>query len=957
MADFVDLTVIDDDELDLLTPTSATLNSSVASATFYSDSSSSENRALRPRVVSTPSTLKPEKQKRKRTWSVSGLENENVNAKGKRSKLEDRKVLTITVNAAKVSAETARRRWLHRYRDLFIPLLPKSTFFDNLRKEVEASRDKTGHVPLHEITEQPKLVKGGQMKDYQLHGLSFLAWMFENGMNCILGDEMGLGKTLQTLSLFAYIKENARGTMDPHLVVCPLSVLPSWLAEAARWVPSLRALRFHGQQSERSRLKEGVRAGNIKFDICVTTYESYVAEDSWFKSRRWTYCVLDEGHKIKNADTQVAGKLQRIGAIYRLILTGTPVQNNLVELWCILHWLYPTVFTDASERLFKDSFDLSRGLYSLPFLKAAEGLLTTVMLRRTKAAVELSVPPCDELTVFVPMTEAQRFWTYRLLTRMDSVELDSIFTTKLEDAKENEGRKEVQAHLAAQITHNKTGEQNQWKKLMNLLMQLRKVCDHPYLLPDAEPDPFVIGEHLVASSSKLTVIDKILADTLPKGERVLIFSQWTNMLDLLEDFMALRSIPYARLDGSTTRPRRALDIKLFQQEKSPYQVFLISTKAGGLGINLTKASTVIMVDCDWNPQNDLQAIARAHRIGQTKTVKVYRLICRGSVEDQMLDRIRRKLFLSLKVMAADGSSSDEQNSALKTSELLQILKKGSSALSQNNDAMDLPRFLEAPIQEILDASRERDDLRAAKVKKLEGETVDQKLVKDAEEEERRLLSGIAQVQSRLFEGKLVTQPRQNKDIAREWKELQKRSRSDRIVLVDGMEMIAAHMGPEVVSAIAKPVAKRQRKKFDSEDWCIYCRDGGELVLCNSCPRVFHASCHGLSKEALHRSMTIACSQHSCTQCGRSTADAGGMLFRCQTCPQAFCEDCLPDGEIDAVGATLPEFVLLGYGESTSAYYIRCHDCHKLFEEEPHVWAQWQLDMQDVQNKLDALPQS
>ncbi|PCH42878.1 hypothetical protein WOLCODRAFT_90021 [Wolfiporia cocos MD-104 SS10] len=749
------------------------------------------------------------------------------------------------------------------------------------------------------------------MKDYQLHGLSFLVYMYKNGMNCILGDEMGLGKTLQTLSLFAWIKENMAGLQDPHLVICPLSVLPSWLAEAERWIPSFQTLRFHGQQSERARLKEGIRSGEIRFDICVTTYEAFVAEDTWFKSRRWTYCVLDEGHRIKNVETNVAARLQNFGSLYRLILTGTPVQNNLVELWGILRWLYPTVFTAASERIFKDAFDLTRGLYSLPFLKAVEKLLATIMLRRTKANVELSVPPREELTVFVPMTEAQRFWTYRLLTRMDM-----------------------------------------WKKLMNLLMQLRKTCDHPYMLPHAEPEPYSIGEHLVASSSKLIAVDKLLADILPKGERVLIFNQWTSMLDLLEDFMALRKIPYARLDGSTNRPRRTLDIKLFQQEKSPYQVFLISTRAGGLGINLTKASTVIMFDSDWNPQNDLQAIARAHRIGQTKIVKVYRLICRGSVEDQMLDRIRRKLFLSVKVMGSDNPSSDDQNSALQTSELLDILRKGSSALSQNIDGIDFARFLEAPINEILEASRERDNARCAKLKQLEGETddkVDHKLLADAEEEEQKLLTGVAQVQSRLFEGKVVRQPKRNsnKDIAQEWHELQKRSRTNRIVMVDGMEMIAQHMGPEAAG-------KRTRRKFESDDWCIHCRDGGELVLCNNCPRVFHAECYGLTRTQVKQVPSISCSQHKCVSCKRSTSDAGGMLFRCRTCPQAFCEDCLPEGDIDAIGDELPEFALLGYGANSTAYYIHCIDCNERAQTDRKWWSTWQKEIQEAKEKLEAL---
>ena len=335
---------------------------------------------------------------------------------------------------------------------------------------------------------------------------------------------------------------------------------------------------------------------------------------------------------------------------------------------------------------------------------------------------------------------------------------------------------------------------------MNLLMQLRKVCDHPYLLPNAEPEPYAIGEHLVASSSKLMLLDKLLADILPKGERVLIFSQWTNMFDLIEDFMALRGIRYARLDGSTSRARRTLDIKLFQQEHSPYQIFLISTKAGGLGINLTKASTVVLFDSDWNPQNDLQAIARAHRIGQTRRVRVLRLVCQGSVEDQMLDRIQRKLFLSLKVMGSDNPAADETDPQLKMGELLNILRKGSSALQDGAGAgtMDIAQFAHAGVDEILEASRERDGARAAKTKAAEGAPeVDAKLLRDAEEEERKLLAGVVRVQSRLFEGRIVQQKKRpsNAAIAEEWRAIQKRAHEDRIVKVGGMKMIAAHLGP------------------------------------------------------------------------------------------------------------------------------------------------------------------
>ncbi|PFH46225.1 hypothetical protein AMATHDRAFT_70336 [Amanita thiersii Skay4041] len=932
------------------------------------------NRARKPSQVKELRTLivseqQQQQRQRKRTLSVSVLQNadETVEAVAKKLKRDEKKAHTAALNDKRDARDRARKKWLYHHQRLFEPLLPtssRSMYFDTLRKEVERMEpSQRAGVPLHELDEQPTLIKGAVLKDYQLYGLSYLVWMFKNGMNCILGDEMGLGKTLQTLSLFAWIKENDPGPHDPHLVICPLSVLQSWENEAARWLPSMKTLRFHGVAQERTRLKDIFRKGHAEhIDIVFSTYETFVAEDSWFKSQRWMYCVLDEGHKIKNAETSISHKLHGIGSLYRLILTGTPVQNNLVELWGLLHWLYPAVFTEASERLFQDSFDMTKGSYDLAFLNLAKELVAKIMLRRTKNSVEINVPPREEMTVFIPLTEAQRFWTYRLLTRMDTVELKEIFSQglkiKVEDEAISEGRQEVLNMLENQMKQEKEGKGNlqgsQYKKLMNLLLQLRKVCDHPYLLPNAEPEPYSIGEHLVAASSKLIVIDKLLAEILPKGERVLIFSQWTKMLDILEDFLTLRSIRYARLDGSTCRPRRSLDIKLFQSEKSPYQIFLISTKAGGLGINLTKATTVIMCDTDWNPQNDLQAIARAHRIGQTKTVKVYRLICRGSVEDQMLDRIRRKLFLSIKIMGSNNSSS--QNTSLGSSELLDILRKGSSALTQYDDSMGLASFLGASVADILQESKRTEDRRNVRLKhdvegvKEEEGSDEAKLLEDAEEEEKRLLSGVAQVQSRFFEGRVI-QRQNNADIANEWKDLQKAAKAERKVVVDGMSFALSAPVEKEVEVVAKPPQKRQREKFESEEWCNYCRDGGELIMCNLCPRVFHSKCHGITKKAAAFAHSVPCSQHSCAVCYRSTSDAGGMLFRCQTCHQAFCEDCLPFDDIEPLGESLPEFELLGYGTKTNAYFIRCHDCLYEFGQNQALWESWQQEFKHVQRKL------
>ncbi|KAG7085999.1 hypothetical protein E1B28_003522 [Marasmius oreades] len=941
------LSHIDGDELDVME-----LPIISAPPKLQTTSEESVRRSSRvrqpPKRYTTPENENGIKRKRNLTSDTSGVKKKKID-EGKvaiqKAAMGEKKANTQIVVERRAERDARRSQWMLRHRELIQPLLPTSS---NLLSSLESSHQpsKIPYTPYHELEEQPQSVSKqlGEMKDYQLLGLSFLVYMYKNGMNCLLGDEMGLGKTLQTLSLFAWIKENTQGPLEPHLVICPLSVLSSWEAEASRWLPTFKVERFYGSSAnERHRLRNSVYRGLGTVDIVLTTYEQYVSEDTWFKTRRWTYCVLDEAHRIKNAGTNVAHKLQHLGALYRLILTGTPVQNDLFELWSLFHYLYPSIFTPTSEQLFRDSFDISKGSYSLPFVSATKKFLSKIMLRRTKASIQLDIPPRVEHTIFIPLTEAQRFWYYRLLTRMDSTELQAIFNEVALNSVNYEGRREVlsmlQNYMACEKENRGTGNQNQqWKKLMNLLLQLRKVCDHPYLLKDAEPDPYHIGEHVVASSSKLIVIDKILADVLPKGEKVLIFAQWYSMLDVLEDMLHLRGINYARLDGSTRRPRRNLDIKLFQHESSNLQVYLISTKAGGLGINLTRASTVILADSDWNPQNDLQAIARAHRIGQKKTVNVYRLICGGSVEDQMLDRIRRKLFLSVKLMGSDNTPVLEgEESSMKSSELMDILRKGSSALSHDGAGMDLGSFLAAPFSKILEESQSKENARDAKLKHdlKEDGGGDQKLIHDAEEEEKRLLSGIAAVRCRLFEGKLVE--RKAKEGGEPFEVLEK-----------GKRRVEAPK--EVIQNNVAPV-KKLKQALESQDFCNHCADGGDLIICSFCPRVFHRECRGLTQKEVKTMSFIACSQHACWDCRRRTSDAGYLLFRCRTCPRALCEDCLED-PFQPIDEFLPEFELLGHNASPGAYFIYCKQCLEQSKTEPKWWEEWMKESRKVEEALE-----
>ncbi|CAK5264833.1 unnamed protein product [Mycena citricolor] len=854
--------------------------------------------------------------------------------------------------------EERRRVWFYSHRDEYLPLLPPNphaqSYFSKRQQEMGSKRVVAPQI--RQFDTQPVPVEGGQMKAYQLRGLSFLAHMYENGASIVFWEmsRMGLGKTLQTLSLFAHIKQSS-ATLLTHLIICPLSVVASWESECKRWVPSMNAVLIHGSSEERQRRRVLLRTDPA--DIVITTYETACSSEmKWLKTQGWACVVLDEGHRIKNSETEVAASVSGIGSMWRLILTGTPIQNNLLELWGLLHWLYPTVFTITTRQRFIDSFDLQHGKYALPFIDAVRRLLEIIQLRRTKGSLtntgELAgVPPREEHTVFLPFTEAQRFWTYRLLTRLDQIDLTTLFPAMKENIPD-EGRSQVLHDLRERA---KGSQVNQWKKFSILLMQLRRICDHPYMLSDAMPETYDIREHIVAASSKLIFIDKILKRAFANDERALIFSQWTEYVSSEHrPFPADLSIQYLRLDGSTPRAKRSLVIDLFQREGSQFKVFLISTKAGGLGINLTKATVCIMCDSDWNPQSDLQAIARCHRIGQTKVVKVYRLICRASVEDQMLDRLRRKMFLAAKIMGGELGDDDSKRGP-GGSELLSILRRGSSALTRTDDGMDLERFREATVEEIIEASHVRAQVSDARVKKdlkMELEEEEEGLLQGVEDEERELLSGVARVQSYLFEGSLLSRTKEMQGQPVEM--AAKRQHTSKLVTFGGMSFVLDDATIETVNGTAEPAVgkKEAGSKFDSEDWCINCRDGGELFMCNCCPRVFHRNCHPtLSGAAVKKATALVCGQHVCRHCQRNTTAAGGLLLRCQTCPFAYCIDCISLDDVELVGDTIPAFVLCRFGARDSVFYIRCSDCVVAAKENP-AWEQdWQKEIEESRRSV------
>jgi SWI/SNF-related matrix-associated actin-dependent regulator of chromatin subfamily A member 5 len=487
-----------------------------------------------------------------------------------------------------------------------------------------------------EIVKQPPILTA-KLHEHQLQGISWMVHMYKTGMPMILGDQMGLGKTIQAIGFMSYLKHflNKSG---PHLIVVPLSVLSNWISEIERFCPSFKAIRFHGPKDERLRIKSEELSDLNNFDVVVTTFEMLVAEINFFKRKYvWTSLIVDEGHRLKSEKSQLSEKLKTVTALSKIILTGTPLQNNLRELWALLHFLSPDFFTYNTSENFETGFDLAKGKIDSSLLRRARRLLCIFMLRRLKDQVKISLPSRKEITVIVALTPIQIDWYKHLLCGLDTETIETVM---------NESNKEIESNSISRtsssveianssssssssdlVTSSSTssGEPTDWKKLLNLLIQLRKVCNHVYLIPAASPDPYVVDEDIIQGSGKLLMLDRMLPKLKQDGNRVLIFSQFTSMLDLLEDYCELREYQFVRLDGSTNRVQRRLDVRRFNAPKSPLFIFLISTRAGGLGLNLASADTVILYDSDWNPQVDLQAMERAHRIGQVKPVSKIKL--------------------------------------------------------------------------------------------------------------------------------------------------------------------------------------------------------------------------------------------------------------------------------------------------------------------------------------------
>ncbi|KAF2170306.1 hypothetical protein M409DRAFT_19908 [Zasmidium cellare ATCC 36951] len=534
--------------------------------------------------------------------------------------------------------------------------------------------------------DSPQYIQGGEMRDYQVAGLNWLISLHENGISGILADEMGLGKTLQTISFIGYLRF-MQGITGPHLVAVPKSTLDNWKREFAKWIPEINVLVLQGAKEERHELINE-RLVDEKFDVCITSYEMILREKSHLKKFAWEYIIIDEAHRIKNEESSLAQIIRIFNSRNRLLITGTPLQNNLHELWALLNFLLPDVFGDSEAF---DQWFNNQDADQDTVIQQLHRVLRPFLLRRVKSDVEKSLLPKKEINLYVGMSEMQIKWYKNILEK----DIDAV--------------------------NGAAGKKESKTRLLNIVMQLRKCCNHPYLFDGAEPGPpYTTDEHLVDNAAKMVMLDKLLKRMMDQGSRVLIFSQMSRVLDILEDYSVMRGYQYCRIDGSTAHEDRIAAIDEYNKEGSEKFLFLLTTRAGGLGINLTSADIVVLFDSDWNPQADLQAMDRAHRIGQTKQVMVFRFVTENAIEEKVLQRAAQKLRLD-QLVIQQGRAQQQAKQAASKDELLGMIQHGAETIFEQKEgygAFSKPGTSDDDLDALLRRGEERTKEMSAKYEKL-----------------------------------------------------------------------------------------------------------------------------------------------------------------------------------------------------------------------------------------------
>jgi len=477
-------------------------------------------------------------------------------------------------------------------------------------KAWERIKNRAGDIQIEVNPDVPKALNA-TLRPYQVEGFKFLAYLATNNFGGILADDMGLGKTIQSLTYLLWLFENNKKNKLPHspaLVVCPKSVLDVWHSEAGKFAPNLNV------RILKNRDDIDINFIQNKLDLLVLNYAQLRVCGEELNKIKWLTIILDEGQQIKNPDSKAAKCARELDSQNRLVLTGTPIENRLLDMWSLMAFAMPGVL--GTRAYFKKRFDKRKDPLSQSRLASR---LRPFLLRRTKIQVAQDLPPRTEEEVY---------------SKMEGIQLD-LYKAEL---------KRIQKALLG-LDSDEAVKKNSFAILQGL-MRLRQICCHPGLI-----DP----KYLKEESAKMESLFYLLDQLHEEGHKVLVFSQFVSMLDLIKARLELESRPYNYLTGQT-KDRKG-EIERFQTTKEP-SVFMLSLKAGGSGLNLTSASYVILYDPWWNPAVENQAIDRTHRIGQKNKVIAYRLLTRDTVEEKIRILQHQKTQLVTNVLGDEGFASN-----------------------------------------------------------------------------------------------------------------------------------------------------------------------------------------------------------------------------------------------------------------------------------------------------------
>ncbi|RGP68114.1 chd1-transcriptional regulator [Fusarium longipes] len=532
-------------------------------------------------------------------------------------------------------------------------------------------------APFVEITEQPAGLTRGKLMGYQIEGVNWLLGNYHSGRSVVLADEMGLGKTVQVVGLVTSLIQDSPKCW-PFLIVVPNATCPNWRREFKQWVPELRVVAYHGGREPQALAYKYELFPNgstdMKAHVVIMSYDSAQdpATKNLFKSINWAGLVVDEGQRLKNDQNLLYGALRSMRIPFRLLLTGTPLQNNKRELFNLLQ------FIDDKQNAVE--LDAEYEVLDKETLPQLHNKIRPYFLRRTKAGVLKFLPPMTQIILPVTMTVIQEKLSKSIMAKNPEL-IKAMFSNSKMNKKER-------------------------GSLNNILMQLRKCLCHPFMYSEAieerHHDPTVLQRNLVEASAKLLLLQVMLPKLKERGHRVLIFSQFLQQLDIIEDFLSGLGYDFRRLDGSISSLEKQRRIDAFNAPDSHIFAFLLSTRAGGVGINLATADTVIILDPDFNPHQDIQALSRAHRIGQKKKVLCFQLMTTDSVEERIMQVGKKKMALDHALIE---SMDDDE---LAGDDLESILKHGAQALFNDDYEKKSIHYDSAAVDALLDRTDEAE---------------------------------------------------------------------------------------------------------------------------------------------------------------------------------------------------------------------------------------------------------